>query len=116
MHTERVAPVTNTSLQKPKGNRTMAEEYSPRYRVAPYGYGFEPQMSYRCGGGVEAWFPLNHEGYWLEPKAYEKAEVTQHIEMTQEEAERAIICAKRINGIQLICSIEEREGKDSSRG
>lgn len=76
--------------------------YVPAYRVEPRGNGFEPQMSYICRGGTELWLPLNDEGYWLEPEAYSEALVTKHIEMTEDAAKRAVLCAQRINGVQLI--------------
>jgi len=89
----------------------MSATYVPRYRIEPYGYGVEPQMSYICRGGVELWLPINHDGYWLEPEAYSAAEITKHVEMAEHEAQRAITCAKRINGLQLIRSIEDEDKK-----
>lgn len=92
----------------------MTDVYEPRYRIEPYGYGVEPQMSYICRGGAELWLPLNGDGYWLEPEAYSAAEVTKHVEMTQYDAQRAITCARRINGEQVLraCSIEDQRGED----
>lgn len=56
-------------------------------------------MSYTAGipdGAV--WYPLNAEGYWLEPDAFSYGNPKQHIAMPRAEAKRAILRARAING------------------
>lgn len=72
------------------------------YRVVPYGDGYEPQMKYTMGRkDGTCWFPLNVEGYWLEPDAFNDGEVTMHISMPESVAKRAIVRATAINGENL---------------
>lgn len=68
------------------------------YRVRRRLGGWEPQHSYTAGAvdGV-FWYPLNAEGYWLEPDAFNYGRVTKHIAMTYHEASRAILRARAIN-------------------
>lgn len=56
-------------------------------------------MSYTAGmvKGV-FWFPLNAEGYWLEPDAFSNGNVTRHIIMSKEDAKKAILRARAIEG------------------
>lgn len=72
---------------------------SYRYRAIRRLGGWEPQMSYTAGtvDGV-VWYPLNAEGYWLEPKAFSSGNPRAHIAMTKAEAGRAITRARAING------------------
>lgn len=78
--------------------------YVPEYRVEPRGDGFEPQMQF-LRGGVESWLPLNADGYVLEAEIFQSfgpAQITKRIELTEAEAQRAVTCARRINGERLI--------------
>ncbi len=74
---------------KPKPNQ---------YRIKRRFGGWEPQCSYTAGAvdGV-FWFPLNAEGYWLEPNAFDYGKITKHIAMPKEDAKRAILRARAIN-------------------
>lgn len=69
-----------------------------QYRVIRRAAGFEPQFSYTAGM-VEGvfWFPLNAEGYWLEPDAFNYGKITKHISLPKEDAKRAILRAQAIN-------------------
>jgi hypothetical protein len=75
-----------------------------RFRIEEIEGGFEPQMLYTCGV-TEAvrWFPLNAAGCWAEPDAYSFGVTKRrHPLKTREEAERAVVCARRIEGQQLV--------------
>jgi hypothetical protein len=73
-----------------------------QYRVVEVPGGFEPQMLSTMGAvDGERWFPLNAEGYWLEPDAFSYGVITKHSIMTREEAERAVTRARAINGENL---------------
>src|ERR1700748_3112647 len=56
------------------------------YRIVRYGNGYEPQMSYSAGmvKGL-FWYPMNADGYWLEPDAFNEGRITMHIAMTKPE-------------------------------
>lgn len=71
---------------------------SRQYRIVRRLGGFEPQYSYTAGRvkGI-FWFPLNAEGYWLEPDAFTDGNPTKHISMTKADARRAILRARAIN-------------------
>jgi hypothetical protein len=43
------------------------------------------------------WYPLNAEGYWLEPGAFTNGDPSRHITMAKVAAERAILRARAIN-------------------
>ena len=75
---------------------------SGRYRIKRRFGGFEPQCSYTAGmvDGV-FWFPLNAEGYWLEPDAFSYGKITKHISLPKEDAKRAILRAQAINAQHL---------------
>jgi len=77
----------------------FAPKAANEYRIIRYGTGWEPQMSYTAGlaEGV-FWFPLDENGYWLEPDAFTKGEVTKHISMPKPAAKRAIMRSRAING------------------
>ena len=68
------------------------------YRIVRRLLGFEPQYSYTAGmvKGV-FWYPLNAEGYWLEPDAFNSGTITKHISMSRAEAKRAVLRARAIN-------------------
>lgn len=68
-------------------------EYRIRWRL----FGWEPQQRYNTGLGGMIWFPLNAEGYWLQPDAYNDGAVTHHVTMPRHDAERAILRARAIN-------------------
>ena len=78
-----------------------------RYRVVRREGGFEPQMLYTRGmRDGRTWFPLNSQGYWLEPEAFSYGVVTRHAPLTsREDADRAIERAKLINSDQSITNI-----------
>lgn len=69
-----------------------------QYRIRRRLTGWEPQHSYTAGrvDGV-FWYPLNADGYWLEPGAFTDGKVTKHIAMPKEAAKRAILRARAIN-------------------
>lgn len=71
---------------------------SGQYRIVRRLGGYEPQHSYTAGiaEGV-FWFPLNEEGYWLEPEAFSSGNVTKHVVMTKDLARRALLRARAIN-------------------
>lgn len=77
-----------------------------KYRIVVRDGGFEPQMLYRAGsaaftGPKGVWFPLNSQGYWLEPDAFNYGLVTRHAVLpTLADAGRAISLAKAINDSQ----------------
>lgn len=76
---------------------TPTESYL--YRVVECGDGWEPQMSYTAGMIKGTfWFPLNAEGYWLEPEAFSHGNPTKRSIMTKDAAERAILRAQAIEG------------------
>lgn len=72
------------------------------YRIVDRGSGYEPQMSYSMGiaEGL-VWFPLNEDGYWLEPDAFGDGKVTKSAQMPRTSAERAIQRAMAIEGVHL---------------
>lgn len=75
---------------------------SHRYRVVRYGGGWEPQISYNAGiAKGYFWFPLNEDGYWLEPDAFTDGVITRHISLSKEDAKRAILRARAINGLHI---------------
>ena len=69
-----------------------------QYRIVRRLEGYEPQFSFNAGT-VEAlsWYPLNAEGYWLEPDAFTNGNPTKHLSMTRADARRAILRARAIN-------------------
>lgn len=71
------------------------------YRIVEKGGMFEPQMLYGCGAapGMK-WFPLNKNGYWADPSAYDFGLITKDSLMSLEEAKCAIESAKKINGLE----------------
>lgn len=71
---------------------------SGQYRIVRRRGGFEPQYSYTAGvvKGL-FWYPLNAEGYWLEPDAFSNGNPSKRIAMTRREADRAILRARAIN-------------------
>lgn len=90
--------------------------YVPEYRIEPYGDGFEPQMQYQIGG-KEIWIPLDADGIVLDPNTWKNfgtPAITMRISLTKTEAERAVICARRINGDTLIrpAGANDTESKD----
>jgi hypothetical protein len=90
----------------------------PQYRIVERGSGWEPQMLYRPGsskftGPKGVWFPLNSQGYWLEPDAFDYGDVTKHAPLpTREEAERAIERAKLINSDNAILRSALQDARD----
>ena len=60
--------------------------------------GWEPQMQYTMGmvDGVQ-WFPLNKDGYWLEPDAFSYGKITKHNYFKLAEAKRICLRASAIN-------------------
>ncbi len=92
-------------LMPPNGERRIH-----KYRIVRRDGGHEPQMLSTTGsaaftGPKDVWFPLNSQGYWLEPDAFNYGLVTKHAPLpTRHEAERAILRAKAINDDQpIIC-------------
>ena len=84
--------------------KSQIERREFQYRVEESADGFEPQMLYTLGrlDGF-AWFPLTANGYWADPDAFTDGEIKiRSVFQTKEDAERAIVCAKRINGEKLI--------------
>lgn len=84
--------------------KSQIERRELQYRVEESADGFEPQMLYTLGrlDGF-AWFPLTENGYWADPDAFTDGEIKiRSLFKSKDEAERAIICAKRINGEKLI--------------
>lgn len=73
--------------------------HSGEYRIVRRLGGFEPQCSYTAGmvKGV-FWYPLNPDGFWLEPDAFSCGNITKHISLPKEDAKRAILRARAING------------------
>lgn len=69
-----------------------------QYRIVRRLTGWEPQHSYTAGcvDGV-FWYPLNTEGFWLEPDAFNYGKITKHVAMPKEVAKRAILRARAIN-------------------
>ena len=79
------------------------QQRSYRYRVRKVGKLWEPQMLYTCGVARKAiWFPLTTNGYWMEPDAHTYGDVKKRSPMSKEDAQRAIVIAKRINEGQLL--------------
>lgn len=77
----------------------MFRPKKPRqYRIVWRWFGFEPQMSYNAGmvSGL-LWYPLNSEGYWLEPEAFSWGKITKRARMSLRDARRAILRARAIN-------------------
>ncbi len=70
----------------------------------------EPQIHYNAGNGKMLWFPLDRDGAWAEPDAFSTAEITVTSLMTRAEAERAVTCARRINGEVTIRPSQGGEG------
>lgn len=72
------------------------------YRIAEIDGGFEPQMLYHAPmKGEDVWFPLNAQGYWLEPDAYSYGNVQKHAPLpTRFDAEQAVARAKLLNSDQ----------------
>lgn len=68
------------------------------YRVEERDGGFEPQILSTAGKvDGEFWYPLNQNGYWLEPDAFSEGKITKRSIMTCDEAERAVLRARAIN-------------------
>lgn len=67
------------------------------YRIRWRWFGWEPQQRYNTGKGKMLWFPLNAEGYWLDPDAYNTEKVTKRIVLPRHQAKRAILRAQAIN-------------------
>lgn len=66
-----------------------------RYRLF---HGWEPQMQYTVGmKGGSRWFPLNPNGYWLEPEAFSYGNIKKHNYFTRAEAKRICLRASAIN-------------------
>ena len=76
----------------------MSAPETYQYRVIEKHGEFEPQMLYNCGAtpGLK-WFPLDAEGYWADPSAFDFGLITIDSLMSREQAERAIDLAKEIN-------------------
>ena len=72
---------------------------SGEFRIVRRLGGFEPQCSYTAGAvdGVY-WYPLNSDGFWLEPEAFSYGKITKHISLPKDDAKRAILRARAING------------------
>lgn len=71
---------------------------SRQYRIVRRLGGYEPQISYTAGIAEGLfWFPLNEDGYWLEPEAFSTGNVTKHVSMTKDVARRAVLRARAIN-------------------
>jgi hypothetical protein len=72
------------------------------YRIVDRGCKYEPQMSYSMGNeNGFAWFPLNEDGYWLEPDAFSTGYLTKCSCMPLSVAKRSIRRAMAINGVHL---------------
>lgn len=87
------------------------EVYVPEYRVEPRDDGYEPQMRYQVAG-KDLWLPLNEEGYVLQPEIWNDANeavITKHIVLSAELAQRAVTCARRINGEQVIRNVSPED-------
>jgi hypothetical protein len=71
---------------------------SRQYRIVRRFGGYEPQFSYNAGmvKGI-FWYPLSHEGYYLEPDAFTNGNPTEHVTMSKVNARRAILRARAIN-------------------
>lgn len=69
-----------------------------QYRIVRRPGGHEPQFSYNAGmvKGI-FWYPLNADGYWLEPDAFTNGNPTKHISMGKDDARRAILRARAVN-------------------
>lgn len=67
------------------------------YRILWRWFGWEPQHRYSTGKGKMLWYPLNMEGYWIEPDAYTTERITKRIKMTLTQARRAVLRARAIN-------------------
>ncbi len=60
--------------------------------------GWEPQQQYNMGMKLGLrWYPLNEQGYWLEPDAYNYGVITKHNYFTLGEAKRICLRAQAIN-------------------
>lgn len=70
-----------------------------RYRIVSLPNGYEPQMRYTTGTTKKVkWFPINAEGYWLEPKVFDMGVIEQHLVFAHKAtALEAIAKAQKIN-------------------
>ena len=95
--------------------KSQIERREFQYRVEESADGFEPQMLYTLGrlDGF-AWFPLTANGYWADPDAFTDGEIKIRSVQTKEDAERAIVCAKRINGEKLISAAFPRPNPEAT--
>ena len=70
-----------------------------KYRVVQIDGGHEPQML--CNAGLvkgEFWYPLNQDGYFAEPEAFNSGAPIGRYPIASDAAERAILRAMKING------------------
>jgi hypothetical protein len=69
-----------------------------QYRMVRCWGGYEPQISYSAGmvKGL-FWYPLNREGYWLEPDAFTHGNPTRRSVMSKDDAKRAVLRSRAIN-------------------
>lgn len=94
-----------------QGNKMDKPEKSGEFRIVEFGGGWEPQMSFTAGmvKGV-FWYPLNPEGYWLQPGAFTDGNPTWRISLPKADAERAIVRASAIeNGPARLLTATEAE-------
>lgn len=71
---------------------------SGQYRVVRCWGGWEPQASYTAGTVKGLfWYPLNREGYWLEPESFSMGNPTKRSVMHRSDAHRAILRGRAIN-------------------
>lgn len=70
-----------------------------QYRIKRRWLGYEPQMQYcSARGPSKVWFPINENGYWLEPDAYNYGIVTMHLVFkNKKDADAVILKAKSAN-------------------
>jgi hypothetical protein len=81
-------------LKRLVGIPTATRQYRIKRRIG----GYEPQMSYSAGiANGFFWFPLNRDGYWLEPEAFSHGNPTKRITMSKHDAKRSILRAKVVN-------------------
>jgi hypothetical protein len=80
-----------------RGMREWRQEVAD-YRVTKTGRTFRPEMLFVTKDHPDGqWLPLNREGFWADPEAYNTGVVTKWVSMRKAEAERAVWRAMKIN-------------------
>ena len=67
------------------------------FRIVRSKGAFEVQQYWKCGLINKCeWFPLNHNGCWLESSAYETGNITKHLRVTKDQAQKILFRARAI--------------------